>query len=38
MFKRTKEQVTALSSNSGLKLVVGKEKKNLEICISSVIP
>lgn len=31
MFKRTKEQVTALRDDSGLKLEVGKEQKNLEM-------
>lgn len=31
MFKRTKEQVTALSDASGLKLEVGKEKEILEM-------
>ena len=31
MFKRTKEQVTALRDDSGLKLEVGKEKKNSEM-------
>lgn len=31
MFERTKEQATALRDDSGLKLEVGKEQKNLEM-------
>lgn len=31
MFKRTKKQVTAVCDDSGLKLEVGKEKKNVEM-------
>lgn len=31
MFKRTKKQVTALCDDSGLKLEVGKGKKNVEM-------
>lgn len=31
MFKRTQKQVTALCDDSGLKLEVGKGKKNVEM-------